>query len=156
MGVKTRKARLSDAADIGKILADGYRISNSKEGALVFKEEMKTGHHYLVAEDDGKLVGIIVWRRIGLPKHQLGKIMRFHVLSSYKNIREKMFREAIQSLEKEYRAKKQHLRKVYIHVHSTNKEMQQFYKKIGLVHEATLKDHFYKGVDEYVFSMFFE
>ncbi len=156
MGIKLRKAKLSDASAIGKILADGYRISSAKEGMLVFKEEMKTGHHYLVADDNGKLVGIIVWRRIGLPKHQLGKIMRFHVLPKYEAVRETMFRDAIQALDKEYRKRKQHLRKIYIYVHSTNKEMQQFFKKIGLVHEATLKDHFYKGVDEYVFSMFFE
>lgn len=156
MGVKFRKAKLSDAKQIGKILFDGYRISSIPEGIMVFKEEAKTGHNYLIAEDNRKIVGIIVWRRIGLMKHRLGKIMRFHVLPDYRGIRQEMFESAVQALDKEYKKKKKNLRKLYVYLHSNNKEMTSFYKKAGLIQEARLKDHFYKGVDEVVFSMFFE
>ncbi|MFC1728331.1 GNAT family N-acetyltransferase [Nanoarchaeota archaeon] len=154
--VKFRKSKLTDAKQIAEILKAGFRISNVAEGIFVFKEESKTAHNYLVAEEEGKIVGIIVWRRIGLPKHRLGKIMRFHVLPGFEEIREEMFQRAVQALDKEYKNKKLHLRKIYLYVHSDNKALHKFYKELGLIHEATLKDHFYKGVDDYIFSIHFE
>ena len=154
--IKYRKAKLSDAKQVGAILKDGYRIDNVAEGILVFKGEIKSAHTYLVAENGKKIVGLIVWRRIALPKHRLGKIMRFHVLPGYDKIKEEMFEKAVQALDKEYKEKGTRLRKIYLYVHSNNKKLQEFYEKVGLIHEATLKDHFYKGVDEYVYSMFFE
>ena len=39
---------------------------------------------------------------------------------------------------------------------NSNKNMKTFYEKIGLVKEAVLKDHFYKGEEEIIYSMFFE
>lgn len=154
--IKFRKAKLSDAEKIGKLLKLGFRIDSVKEGAYVFTQETKTGHTYFIAEDGNKIVGAIAWRRIGLPKHMLGKITRFTVADGYEKTREPLFKKAVQELDKEYHAKGLHLRKIYLNVHANNKKLQEFYKRIGLIHEATLKDHFYKGVDEYMFSMFFE
>jgi RimJ/RimL family protein N-acetyltransferase len=38
--------------------------------------------------------------------------------------------------------------------HADNLRAQAFYRKMGLQAEATLKDHFYKGKDEIVMSLF--
>jgi len=48
------------------------------------------------------------------------------------------------------------LRKLFLQTHVSNVRAQNFYKKIGFFHEATLKDHYYNGEDEMIFSMFFE
>jgi len=34
--------------------------------------------------------------------------------------------------------------------------MRNFYKRMGFEEEAKLRDHYYKGKDEYILSMFFE
>ena len=154
--IKYRKAKLSDAKQIGELLKRGFRIDSAKEGVYVFKQESETGHTYYIAEDGNKIVGAIAWRRIGLPKHMLGKITRFTVADGYEKIQETLFKKAVQELDKEYRAKGLHLRKIYLNVHANNKMLQKFYEKVGLIKEATLKDHFYKGIDEYMYSMFFE
>ena len=48
------------------------------------------------------------------------------------------------------------LRKLYLLTHADNERAHKFYEKMGLKRETTLKDHYYKNKDEYVFSMFFD
>jgi RimJ/RimL family protein N-acetyltransferase len=48
------------------------------------------------------------------------------------------------------------LRKMYILTHANNVRAQAFYKKMGCVFEASLKDHYYSGLDEWVFVKFYD
>ena len=47
------------------------------------------------------------------------------------------------------------LRKLYLLTHADNIRAHKFYGKLGFKHETTLKQHYYKDKDEYVYSMFF-
>ena len=46
-------------------------------------------------------------------------------------------------------------RKLFILTHEDNKRAHAFYKKMGCKHETTLKNHYYHGKDERVYSIFF-
>ena len=47
------------------------------------------------------------------------------------------------------------IRKLYLLTHEDNVDAHIFYKKVGFVHETTLKDHYYKDQNERVYSKFF-
>lgn len=151
-----RKAKLADAVSIGKILMTAYKIDSVKEGINVFKEETKKVN-YLVAEENNKIIGLITWLQHGLPKHGLAELDRIAVFPEFrgKNIGKKLFESLIRDIEKYYKEKNSELRKLYLLTHKSNINAQQFYKKLGFKHETTLKDHFHRGEDEYVFSIFF-
>jgi len=65
-------------------------------------------------------------------------------------------RTATEEADKFFKKQNLKLRKMFAMVRSTNKKLKSFYKKMGFIQEATLKDHYYKGDDEYILSLFFE
>ena len=67
-----------------------------------------------------------------------------------------MFKALIREADAEYKKKGFKLRKMYILCHADNKRAHAFYKKMGMKHEVTLKNHYYDGKDEFVFSRFFK
>ena len=54
--MKIRKAEIKDAAGVAKVLLLYDSIEN---GVEVFSEEIRKRHNYIVAEEDGKVVGIV-------------------------------------------------------------------------------------------------
>ena len=46
-------------------------------------------------------------------------------------------------------------RGTYLLTHEENKLAHKFYEKVGFKHETTLSDHYYKDVNERVYSIFF-
>ena len=54
-----------------------------------------------------------------------------------------------------YRKHRLKARKLYLMTHADNTRAQKFYEKLGFKHETTLKEHYYEGKDEMVYSMFF-
>lgn len=156
--MKYRKADLKDAEGIANVLKNSYNIKTIEEGKRVFLDEINKKITYFVAEDNGKIIGIATWLIHGLPKHQLAELDRIAVLPEQrgKGVAQELFRYLIQDIDKFYKAQNSKLRKLYLMTHSSNARAQAFYKKLGFMHEATLKDHYYKGEDEFVFSMFFE
>ncbi|MBI3027457.1 GNAT family N-acetyltransferase [Candidatus Woesearchaeota archaeon] len=156
--MKIRKATLMDAKGIGNVLAQSYNIKDIKEGIKVFENETKKFHHYIIAEDNKKIAGIVTWIMHGLPKHQLCELDRIAVLPEYrgKGVAKKLFDALIKDAKKFYKANKSKLRKLYLLTHADNTRAHKFYKKLGFKHETILKSHYYKNKDEYVYSMFFE
>ena len=84
MAVKIRKSKSSDAKGVANVLYQSYNIQSIKEGVAVFRNETAKSHYYVVAEDNGRVVGIATWLMHGLPKHQLCELDRIAVLPEYR------------------------------------------------------------------------
>jgi len=155
--MKIRKSKPTDAKGISNVLVQSYNIRDLKEGIEVFKNEIKKLHHYIVAEEKGKIIGIVTWVMHGLPKHQLAELDRIAVLPEYrgKGISKQLFNALIKDAKAFYKINKSKLRKLYLLTHADNIRAHKFYEKLGFRHETTLKQHYYKNKDEYVYSMFF-
>ena len=155
--MKIRKATSKDAKGIANVLVQSYNIKDLKEGINVFKNEIKKNHHYIVAEENGKIIGIVTWLMHGLPKHQLCELDRIAVLPKYrgKGVARELFNTLIKDAKSFYRKNKSKLRKLYLLTHAGNTRAHKFYEKLGFKHETTLKSHYYRGKDEIVYSRFF-
>jgi len=155
--MKLRKATGKDAVGIATVLKECYNIDSIKEGVNVFTEEVHKRHHYLVADDEGRIAGITTWRMHGLPKHQLCELDRIAVLPPYrgKGVSTALLKALVKDADSVYKKNGFRLRKLFILTHDNNKRAQAFYKKMGFKHETTLKHHYYKGKHEFVFSRFF-
>ncbi|MFH0868379.1 MAG: GNAT family N-acetyltransferase [Candidatus Woesearchaeota archaeon] len=156
--MKFRKAELKDAEGIANVLKQSYNIKDLKEGIDAFKNETKKFHNYIVAEDNKKIIGIVTWAMHGLPKHQLCELDRIAILPEYrgKGIAKGLFDELVKDAKSFYKKNNSRLRKLYLLTHHDNIIAHNLYKKLGLKHETTLKEHYYKGKDELVYSMFFD
>ena len=157
-GIKLRNAVKADARQIAAVLRECYNISSLEEGAEVFLSEMKKGISYIVAEENGKVIGLITWYIHGLPKHGLTELDRIAVSVEYrgKGISRLLFNALIEEVGKFYASKGCRFRKLYLLTHESNKRAHSFYEKIGLRHETTLRDHYYDGEDERVYSLFID
>lgn len=155
--MKIRKSTSKDAKGIANVLVQSYNIKDLKEGIYAYKNETKKNHNYIVAEEEGKIIGIVTWLMHGLPKHQLCELDRIAVLPNYrgKGIARKLFNELVKDAKSFYKKNKSKLRKLYLLTHADNTRAHKFYEKLGFKHETTLKSHYYKNKDEYVYSMFF-
>jgi ribosomal protein S18 acetylase RimI-like enzyme len=155
--MKIRKATSKDAKGIANVLIRSYNIKDLKEGIYVFKNETKKIHHYIVAEENGKIIGLVTWLMHGLLKHQLAELDRIAVLPEYrgKGVAMKLSTALIKDAKSFYKKNKSKLRKLYLLTHADNTRAHKFYEKLGFRHETTLKEHYYKDKDEYVYSMFF-
>ena len=154
--MKFRKATAKDAIGIATVLKESYNIKSIKEGVNIFKEEILKRYNYIVA-DDGRIVGIVTWQMHGLTKHELCELDRIAVLTEYrgKGVAQGLFNALIKNASVEYKKYGLKLRKLYILCHADNKRAHSFYRKMRMKHETTLKSHYYKGKDEFVFSRFF-
>jgi ribosomal protein S18 acetylase RimI-like enzyme len=154
--MRYRKGMVDDADGVAKVLMQGYNMETGDEPKAAFLDELSRGHHYIVAEENSKIIGIASWTVHDLPKHGLIELNRIAVLpeSRSKGIATSLFNALLEDAKKFYASNGQKLRKVYVLTHASNKNAQLFYEKIRFRHEATLKDHYYKGEDELVFSMF--
>lgn len=155
--MKIRKAKTIDANGIANVLVQSYNIKDLKEGINVFKNEIKKNNQYIVVEENGKIIGIVTWIVHGLPKHQLCELDRIAVLPEYrgKGVAHKLFNALSKDAKAFYKKNKSKLRKLYLLTHADNIRAHKFYEKLGFKHETTLKSHYYKDKDEYVYSMFF-
>ena len=100
----------------------------------------------------------MTWAAHGLRKHQLCELDRIAVLPEYrgKGVARKLFDALIKDAKAYYKKNNSKLRKLYLLTHADNKRAHKFYEKLGFRHETTLKEHYYKGRDEFVYSMFFD
>jgi len=147
---------MSDAKGIAEVLKSSYNIKTINEGVQVFKSEVKKNHNFIVAVNNDKIIGLASWHMQGLPKHQLAELDRIALLPEYrgKGISKKIFYFVLNNMKKKYKKDKSRIRKIYLLTHASNKRAQKFYEKLGMKHEATLKNHYYENEDEYVYSIF--
>ncbi|MAG91290.1 hypothetical protein CMO83_01280 [Candidatus Woesearchaeota archaeon] len=155
--MQIRKASANDAKGIANVLVQSYNIKDIEEGMQVFENETAKFHQYIVAEEDDKIIGIITWIVHGLPKHQLCELDRIAVLPEFrgKGVSKELFNALVENAKIFYERHNSKLRKLYLLTHDDNARAHKFYEKLGFKHETTLKQHYYKDKDEFVFSMFF-
>lgn len=155
--VNYRKASIEDADSAAGVLLKNYNIKNLEEAKEVYLEELSI-YNYILAEDEGRIIGIACWRMHGLPKHQLAECSRVAILPKYKGtgVATELFGKVVRDADRFYKTHSSKLRKIYAYVHSSNKKAQEFFSGLGLIREAVLKDHFYKGEDEFIYSMFMD
>tara|TARA_Y100000994_G_scaffold227928_1_gene211856 strand:- start:176 stop:658 length:483 start_codon:yes stop_codon:yes gene_type:complete len=152
-----RKATYDDNDQIAKVLLDFYNMKDADEAAQSFNNELDKDFHYIVAEEAGKIIGLVTWLIHGLPKHGLFELDRICILSEArgKGVGRKLVDKLIDNASKWYDKKGEKIRKLYLLTHEDNKNAHSFYEKVGFSHETTLKDHYYKDQDERVYVMFF-
>ena len=152
-----RKATYDDNDQIAKVLLDFYNMKDADEAAQSFNNELDKDFHYIVAEEAGKIIGLVTWLMHGLPKHGLFELDRICILSEArgKGVGRKLIDKLIDNASKWYDNESEKIRKLYLLTHEDNKNAHSFYEKVGFSHETTLKDHYYKDQDERVYVMFF-
>ncbi len=155
--MNVRNAAERDAESVAKVLLESYNISSINEGKNVFLSELGKEHNYVVLEDNNGIVGIASWTVHDLPKHQLAEMNRIAVLEKCrgKGYAQKLFEGLLAEIKKFYVGKGLRLRKLYLMTHKSNERARRFYEKLGFKHEAELKEHYYDGENECVYSMFF-
>ena len=152
-----RKATYDDKDQVAKVLLDFYNMNDVDEAIQSFNNELDKDFHYIVAEEDGKIIGLVTWLMHGLPKHGLFELDRICILSEArgKGVGRKLVDKLIDNASKWYDKEGEKIRKLYLLTHEDNKNAHSFYEKVGFSHETTLKDHYYKDQDERVYVMFF-
>ena len=152
-----REATYDDKDQIAKVLLDFYNMNDVDEAIQSFNNELDKDFHYIVAEEDGKIIGLVTWLMHGLPKHGLFELDRICILSEArgKGVGRKLVDKLIDNASKWYENESEKIRKLYLLTHEDNKNAHSFYEKVGFSHETTLKDHYYKDQDERVYVMFF-
>ena len=152
-----REATYDDKDQIAKVLLDFYNMNDVDEAIQSFNNELDKDFHYIVAEEAGKIIGLVTWLIHGLPKHGLFELDRICILSEArgKGVGRKLVDKLIDNASKWYENESEKIRKLYLLTHEDNKNAHSFYEKVGFSHETTLKDHYYKDQDERVYVMFF-
>ena len=152
-----RKATYDDKDQVAKVLLDFYNMNDVDEAIQSFNNELDKDFHYIVAEEDGKIIGLVTWLMHGLPKHGLFELDRICILSEArgKGVGKKLVDKLIDNASKWYDKEGEKIRKLYLLTHEDNKNAHSFYEKVGFSHETTLKDHYYKDQNERVYVMFF-
>ena len=152
-----REATYDDEDQIAKVLLDFYNMNDVDEAIQSFNNELDKDFHYIVAEEAGKIIGLVTWLMHGLPKHGLFELDRICILSEArgKGVGRKLVDKLIDNASKWYDKEGEKIRKLYLLTHEDNKNAHSFYEKVGFSHETTLKDHYYKNQDERVYVMYF-
>lgn len=121
-------------------------------------KEITRGDNYIIIfeEKTHNPAGLVSWKIEGELRHEVIELYHIGVLPQYqgKNFASLLFKKMIEDAKKYFLENDFNLRKIFLKTHATNKVAQEFYKKMGMQHEATLKNHFKKGIDEYIFSLF--
>ncbi len=151
-----RKATAEDADRVANLLKAKYSFATTTEAKAAFAYE-RTYHHFRVAEDGDRILGLISWQPQGTLKHGVAEVTRFAVLRDTPNptaIKEQLFDATIAEAEFFYESQGAKLRKIFSMIHADSKHLQAFFANKGMHQEAVLKDHYHFGKDELVFSMF--
>lgn len=102
-----------------------------------------------VAVDTNQVIGCITIT--AALRRGVGSLQRIGVLPEYagKGIGRMLFSTADRFW------RERNMRKVFVSVSSNNPTAVNFYRSCGFEHEATLKEHIFPGVDEYIMSIFY-
>ena len=155
--ITVRQATLRDSRVIAELLEKKYSFATSTEARRAFRWEYQRHHHFRLAEDSGRAVGIMSWRPQGTAKHGVAELTRLAVTSDYPEpakVKEALFDVMVAEADFYYRQHGGRLRKVFSMIHADAKHLKQFFLDKGMQQEALLKSHFHPGQDELIFSLF--
>ena len=151
-----RKASCQDSEVVSKLLKSKYSFASEDEALQTFSEECQY-NHFRIAEEDGCAVGIISWQPEGTLRHGVVELTRLAIdMNSHnpKQIKEMLFDGMIAEADYFYKQQGYKLRKVFSMIHADCRHIKEFYENKGMQQEAVLRDHFHRGKDELVFSLF--
>ena len=77
-----KKASSEDKIQIANVLLDFYNMNDRDEAVNTFLSEIDKDFHYIVALENGKIIGLVTWLMHGLPKHGLFELDRICILST--------------------------------------------------------------------------
>lgn len=151
------KAVVEDSEQIIAIMLESFNIKSLEEGREAHLDELRGGHNFIVARDLSKVLGFTSWVAHGRLRHGLVELNHIAVVPGYQGqgLAVGLFEELVASAQDYFEAEDGRLRKLFLLTHADNVQAQRFYKKMGLEHEATLRNHFYEGKEEFVMSKFF-
>ncbi len=155
--VRVKKAALKDSGLVSSLLKQKYNFRTLADAERAFKKEIRQHHHVRVAWLEDHPVGLISWRAQGDVHHGVAELVRLAVLSSVpdpREIKESLFDVMLAEAESYYHEHGSRLRKVFSMIHADNRHIRDFFQDKGMRQEAVLKNHFYPGRDELVFSLF--
>ena len=152
-----RKAKLEDANQIANVLLDFYNMENVDEARSAFLAEVSKDYKYILAIENGMIVGLVTWLIHGLPKHGLFELDRICILSKSRGrgVGKILVNSLIDNARKWYKKNNSKIRKLYLLTHEDNISAQAFYEKVGFHHESTLENHYYNNKNEKLYSIFF-
>ena len=152
-----RKAKLEDANQIANVLLDFYNMENVDEARSAFLAEVSKDYKYILATENGMIVGLVTWLIHGLPKHGLFELDRICILSKSRGrgVGKILVNSLIDNARKWYKKNNSKIRKLYLLTHEDNISAQAFYEKVGFHHESTLENHYYNNKNEKLYSIFF-
>lgn len=155
--IQTRRATIKDGHKIAQLLSEWYNFANGTEAYHIFLREYSLHYHFRVAVLDKEIIGVINWRMHGLIKHGIVKLKRvafFPETTNWREIYESLFDSALAEADHFYKQKGSHLRKVYMVTPEGSTKMHDFLQDKGMTKEAVLRDHYYEGRDEFLYSLF--
>lgn len=156
--ITIRKAIRKDGQIISRLLKKKYSFKLLREAKQAFLNELKNGHHFRLAEDNGQVIGLISWRSQGALHHGVVELVRLAVVSDYAEplqVKEELFNVMIAEADFYYRERGARLRKIFSMIHADSKHIRQFFIDKGMQQEAVLRNHYHSGKDELIFSLFF-
>ncbi len=77
-----KEATSKDEIQISDVLLDFYNMDDRDEAINTFLSEIEKDFHYIVAIENGKIIGLVTWLMHGLPKHGLFELDRICILST--------------------------------------------------------------------------
>ena len=152
-----RKANQKDGNQIAAVMLEFYNMENKYEAKNAFLSELSKDYKYLLALENGSIIGLVTWLIHGLPKHGLFELDRICILSKSrgKGVGRILVNALIDDAKHWYKENNSKIRKLYLLTHDDNVLAQAFYERVGFHHEATLENHYYNHKDERLYSMFF-
>ena len=157
MKVTIRLGTAADTEQAARVLRAAYNMGDPAEAQAAYRREIEMGHRYLVAEAAGAIVGVSSWYLHGVPHHGLAELDRIAVLPKYRmnGAGSELFHSLVADAQQFYAQHGERLRKLFLMTHDDNHAAHALYRKVGMEKEVVLKDHYYDGRAEAVFSIFF-
>ncbi len=155
--ITVRKTREEDIEQAAVLLGNKYHFSSVKQAREAFFSERRY-QHVRVAECQDAIVGLISWRPQGTIQHGVAELTRIVIqkdANNFREIKEALFDVMIAEADYYYKMHQARLRKVFSMIHADDRQIKEFFMDKGMKQEAVLKDHYHKGTDELVFSLFF-
>lgn len=151
-----KRATCQDGQIIAELLKSKYSFVSTDEAEKTYQNECPD-HHYRIALDNGRVIGLICWRTQGQARHGVAELTRLAILDSipnYHEVKEQLFDVMIAEADYYYKKRNFKLRKVFSLIHAENKDIKNFFIDKGMHQEAVLRDHFHRGKDELIYSLF--
>ncbi|MFA5135098.1 MAG: hypothetical protein WC505_04945 [Patescibacteria group bacterium] len=152
-----RRASRQDSQQVSDLLAKKFSFPSLAIAEKTFRNECAY-QHYRIAEEHGRVVGLVSWKTEGLLSHGVAELCRLALDAAPADteyVKEMLFDQVIAEADYFYKQRGFRLRKIFSMIHADNREIKEFFLNKGMQQEAILRNHYHNGTDELIFSLFF-